>query len=87
MILERLTLRLEDENGVGIAPSAPLSRVTIARGPTVYYQGTVFPGSGSTVDLVPSRPMRIQGGGVNGGQITAGLTIDSPTAPRCRPSA
>jgi uncharacterized repeat protein (TIGR01451 family) len=76
VILERLTLRLEDENGVGIAPSALLSRVTIAQGPTVYYQGTVFPGSGSTVDLVPSRPMRIQGGGVNGGQITAGLTID-----------
>ena len=76
VLVRRVTVRLEDEAGAGIVPSTLLSRVTLNEGANVYADISTMPASGSMLDLTLAVPVRVEGGGLSGGQVTLSLALD-----------
>lgn len=87
ILVQRLTVRVEDEFGSDIAPANLLSRVVLNEGANVYGVVTTFPATGATFDLLLTQPLRLVSGGTTSSQVTLSLSLDlsdSTTVPSFR---
>jgi hypothetical protein len=56
--LSSMRIRIEDENGIGLLPSALLSGVVISEGQTIFCDKSAIENTGSTVDLTLGPPFQ-----------------------------
>jgi hypothetical protein len=59
VLLRSLRVRIEDSRGVGIVPSALLSRIALSEGTTTYLDLGTLPGTGFEVDLDLATPIAV----------------------------
>ncbi|MFH1842504.1 MAG: hypothetical protein ABIF77_04805 [bacterium] len=71
-LLQRLQIRLEDEDGTGIVPAELLTRIALVEGTNVYLERTDLETSGCLVDLTLEHSVTITGDE----PVTLGLRLD-----------